>query len=77
MSRLLIEALSVGLIVIAIGYILHIAYSRIGGSHDMNNMWIYVAHLFIIGVVTHIICELTGLNGWYCRNGFACSKNLM
>lgn len=34
-----------------------------------------IIKLFLIGVTTHVLCELFGINKWYCTNGAACSKN--
>tara|TARA_B100001094_G_C18184044_1_gene802633 strand:- start:142 stop:501 length:360 start_codon:yes stop_codon:yes gene_type:complete len=34
----------------------------------------YVPGAFLLGFILHIICELTGVNKWYCRNGNACKK---
>ena len=33
----------------------------------------YVATI-IIGLLTHFLCEYSGLNSWYCKNGVACSN---
>lgn len=30
----------------------------------------------ITGMLVHIICEFTGINKWYCRNGFACRRTV-
>ena len=29
--------------------------------------------LFVVGFLFHVICELTGINTWYCKHGSACS----
>ena len=71
-SGVLIEAVIVGILVILIGTILHILSMKLYGKHDLNNMAIYAVHLFVVGIVTHLICEVTGMNKWYCKNGTAC-----
>ena len=32
----------------------------------------YYITTFIIGFITHLVCEFTGINDWYCKNGNAC-----
>ena len=34
----------------------------------------YIPGAFLLGFLLHLICELTGINNWYCRNGNACQK---
>lgn len=29
--------------------------------------------LFILGATFHLLCEVFGINRWYCANGAACS----
>jgi len=66
------EAFAVGLLVVLIGVVLHYISLKIYGPHDLNNMGIFMVHLFIIGIITHLLCEFTGINKWYCTNGVAC-----
>jgi len=36
-----------------------------------------ILNLFITGFVIHIICEISGINKYYCKNGNACkTENL-
>ena len=28
--------------------------------------------LFILGLAIHLLCEVSGINKWYCKNGNAC-----
>ena len=65
------EVVFVGVLVVVLGLIIHM-FSSHYYKHDMNNLWIYSAHLFIIGIATHLICEGSGLNRYYCKNGAAC-----
>jgi len=30
--------------------------------------------LFILGVAFHVLCEVVGINRWYCSNGAACTS---
>jgi hypothetical protein len=71
-SKLLIEALVVGIVVSVLGVALHHLMVKVIGNHDINNMTVYVGHLFAVGVLTHVLCEVIGVNRWYCSNGNAC-----
>ncbi len=73
MNSLFVEALVVGLIVLVFGVALHYISLKTYGSHDLNDVKIYGAHLFLIGVAVHLLCEFTGINKWYCVNGIACN----
>lgn len=66
------EAFAVSIIVVLIGLVLHYLTVQIYGYHDLNNMYIFVLHLFTIGLITHLLCEATSINKWYCSNGTAC-----
>ena len=57
----LIEALFVGVMTIILGLILQ----NIGIPN--------VLFLFLLGFFIHLICEMSGLNRWYCKYGSACN----
>lgn len=69
-----IEAIVVGLICCIIGYVFHMLSLKIYGDHDLNNIQMFMIHIFSIGLLTHLICEYSGLNKWYCTNGTACKQ---
>lgn len=66
------ELLGVVVIVVLVGVVLHLVSLKLYGAHNMNDMKVYGVHLVVIAIVAHLICELTGINHWYCKNGVAC-----
>ena len=76
--NLLKEAFAVGIIVVVIGTGTGFVVSQFVKSDmppvckDWNKNFIMEICLFFTGVVTHIICELSGVNKWYCKHGNAC-----
>lgn len=71
MKNLLIEAISVGIMTGVLGMI--ICY--LGEIYTVENQYRLFACLFSLGIVIHLLCELTGTNKWYCTNGNACSNS--
>ena len=66
------EVLGVMIVVLVVGLLLHYGMVMLFGPHDLNNMMVYSVHIVAIGAVSHVICELFGINHWYCKNGVAC-----
>jgi hypothetical protein len=60
--KLLIEAVVVGLVMLAIHY---------GLSMMFKNQMLVV---FLTGFMGHLLFELFGANKWYCTHGKACSE---
>lgn len=79
-SRLFVEALIVGILIVAVGTaISYIATLLIKSDmppmcKDWNKNFIMEICLFVTGFITHILFELIGANTWYCKNGNACVK---
>jgi cytochrome c oxidase assembly factor CtaG len=75
-SGLFIEAIAVGILLVPLGYLV------LYGSVELSKRYKSVDRLdknikmslgfFILGMLTHLFCELTGINKWYCKKGIAC-----
>ena len=78
--QLLIEAACVGVMVVIMGFIISFILSKFFSTNlpaickTWNKNHIMEISLFLTGFFLHIICEFTGLNKWYCKNGNACRK---
>lgn len=80
MLRLFVEAFVVGLLTVAVGSLVGYALSKAVDSDlpevckEWNKFYVMEISLFLTGVAIHLLCEITGINKWYCKNGFACRK---
>lgn len=83
MNKLFIEAFMVGIILIIVSIpvmgALHALYpedySGCTNLPSKSKNKYYVA-TFIIGVLVHLLCEFSGANKWYCKNGNACTDKM-
>jgi len=71
-SVIIMEALTVGIFTVILGLILYNIIKKIQEPYDLNNTSTHVLYLFVVGVMAHLVCELTGINKWYCTGGNAC-----
>ena len=77
-SKIFVEAIVVGIMVVVVGtlvgYLLGKSFSvnLPKMCHEWNKNHIMELSLFLTGFLVHIICELSGVNKWYCKNGSAC-----
>jgi hypothetical protein len=69
-QKLLIEAIAVGLLVVLLGYVVVYFMESMKLKIDKDKQMII--GFFMLGFLTHILCEFTGVNKWYCKNGRAC-----
>jgi len=75
MLRLFIEALIVGIVIMAMGFPSSmIALKILPIKEGEDHIPVMYLSLFITGSLSHIVFEVLKLNSWYCKNGFACSK---
>lgn len=78
MSKILIEGFSVGVLTVIIGNIIALLVSALLGADipsvckEWNKYYAMEVSLFLTGFFVHLVCEYTGINRWYCRNGLAC-----
>ena len=78
MLQLLLEATIVGILTIIIGSLVGYCISKFVSSDlpkvckDWNKFYIMEITLFLTGFLIHLLCEVFGVNKWYCKNGFAC-----
>lgn len=68
----LIEAIVVGIMCIVLGLLLQLIILR----NKQEEYGSLILFLFVLGFLIHLLCELTGINTWYCKNGSACFENV-
>ena len=80
MYQIIIEAIVVGIITVIIGNVSGLLVASMLKVNlpeickDWNKYYTMEITLFLTGFLIHILCELTGINKWYCKNGFACLR---
>ena len=67
LRAILLEAPAVGLGLVIVMLPLHAAAMRVFGKKAMSHLWL-AAQVFVAGALFHVLCEVTGLNRWYCRD---------
>jgi hypothetical protein len=80
LHKLLVEAILVGLATVVVGYIA----APIAGAvtyvplpqicKTWNKNYAMELSLFLTGFMLHLVAEFSGVNKWYCKNGFACRR---
>ncbi len=82
MASLLVEAILSGILLIVLGVVISyiIMHSRTFIDNpkicnDWNSRLPYIViGMFLLGFLGHLLCEVTGLNKWYCKHGHACRR---
>tara|TARA_B100000085_G_scaffold214651_1_gene198874 strand:- start:193 stop:432 length:240 start_codon:yes stop_codon:yes gene_type:complete len=76
LKQLLMEAIAVGILLVPLGYLV------LYGSVELSKRYKSIDNMdknikmsvgfFILGMLTHLFCDFTGINKWYCKKGVAC-----
>lgn len=77
MKDFLVEVGVVGIMVMIIGIIISYICMYFKSPEKLKNFehWWSIAFSFAVaGMLVHIICEVSGINTWYCRHGAACKR---
>lgn len=77
MFKLLVEAVVVGIMVVIVGSVVGYLVGKVN-SVDLpklckkwNKNHVMEISLFFTGALTHLLCEFSGVNKWYTKNGYA------
>ena len=70
-SKLAVESVVVGILVVLIGLIVHAIVNKVkpdqtpAECQNWNQNHIMEICLFLTGAATHMVCDLSGINQWY------------
>lgn len=69
------EAIAVGLLTLIVGSLISTLFKQKvpGPCRNWNKSHVMEISLFLTGFALHFLCELFGINKWYCQHGSACS----
>ena len=76
--QIIAESAIVGVMTVIVGSLVGFILSKFIPSDlpkvckKWNNFYVMEISLFFTGVIIHLLCEVIGLNKWYCLNGNAC-----
>lgn len=75
-AQLLLEILAVGALTAVIGFIcstaMMYAFTDNFSMERYHFWWHVLLSYFLTGCIIHFLCQVTGVNRWYCNNGVAC-----
>jgi len=77
---LILEGICVGILTVIVGSVVGYILGKYFSTNlpaickSWNKNHIMEISLFLSGFILHILCEYSGINKWYCKNGNACKK---
>jgi hypothetical protein len=71
MSKLLMEALAVGVMTLIVGKISTMLVPELLKMYNINQRYTTEIILITTGILIHLLCEFSGINKWYITNGVA------
>lgn len=77
---LLAESIAVGIMLVLVSFVVMSVLHKIAPNDYSGCLNLpkpatkYYIATFLIGVLTHLLCEATKINQWYCRHGNACKS---
>jgi hypothetical protein len=74
MASLIIEVLLVGLLTGLLFWAIA-RFVPLVTPIDLNAPLTALIAGFVVGALFHLSAEYLGMNGWYCRNGAACTRS--
>ena len=72
LKKFILEVITVGVLTTIIGFIIYAIYMYIVKKKNITkrkNLKSFLFCLFITGASIHFICQISGINNWYCKNG--------
>jgi H+/Cl- antiporter ClcA len=75
--NIFLEALIVGIAVGILGFIISTCMMYMNKNFTIkkyNFWWQVMLSFFFTGFLFHLICQISGINKWYCKHGKACKK---
>lgn len=67
-GKLIAEALVLAVAFVVVFFAIHAAFMAVWKEKAMTNHALLAGQVAIAAASFHVLCEYTGINGWYCDN---------
>ena len=77
MKDFIIEIFFVGIMTMVLGLIISYISMYVKSpekTREFEHWWSVAISFALTGMLVHIICEVSGINKYYCQNGVACKR---
>lgn len=72
LKEVLLVGFATGVVGLLVSTLFMFIFARKFSLKKYHFWWQVALSYFITGCLIHILCESTGVNKWYCKNGAAC-----